>query len=219
MNNYPLFYRVLANNLMAGVTNNFIWFALTFWVYIETESVLATSWIAGFFALASLAGGFIFGPIVDRERKKTAMLHSSLISLIAFLIGTAFYFLSPIEALSSASSPFLWSLVIILMIGVVANNLRIIALSTTVTMLFTGDRDKANGLVGAMQGISFAITSVLSGIVIGFFGMGVALIGAIIATGIALILYDWTNCSTAFYSIYDHQGRRCIDWGLVWYRG
>lgn len=187
MNNYPLFYRVLANNLIAGVTNNFVWFALTFWVYIETQSVLATSWIAGFFALASLAGGFIFGPIVDRERKKTAMLHSSLISLVAFGAGAIFYFLSPDEVWSSASSPHLWVLVIILMIGVVANNLRIIALSTTVTMLFTEGRDKANGLVGAMQGVSFAITSILSGIAIGFFGMGIALIGAVVATCITII--------------------------------
>ncbi len=182
MNNYPLFYRILANNLIAGVTNNFVWFALTFWVYIETQSVLATSWIAGIFALASLGGGFIFGPIVDRERKKTAMVQSSLMSLVAFILGTLLYFGTSGTIWSDPANPLLWLLVVILMIGVVANNLRVIALSTTVTMLFSEGRDKANGLIGATLGVSFAITSILSGMIIGFFGMGTALVSAVIAT-------------------------------------
>jgi DHA3 family multidrug efflux protein-like MFS transporter len=59
------------------------------------------------------------------------------------------------------------------MLGVVANNLRMIAQSTIVTMLFAENRDKANGLVGASMGLSFAVTSVFSGLIIGFFGMGV----------------------------------------------
>jgi MFS transporter, DHA3 family, multidrug efflux protein len=187
MNNYPLFYKILGNNLLAGVTNNLVWFALTFWVYIETQSVLATSWIAGIFALASMAGGFIFGPIVDHERKRTAMLHSSLISLVSFGAGTLLYFTQDTNTWTSANSPLLWLLIVTLMIGVVANNLRVIALSTTVTMLFSEDRDKANGLVGMIQGMSFALTSVISGVTIGFFGMGVALLIAVGATIAAII--------------------------------
>lgn len=185
MNNYPVFYQILANNLLAGVTNNLVWFALTFWVYLETNSVLATSWIAGIFALASMAGGFIFGPIVDHERKKTALLHSSLISLVTFVIGGVLYLThtGPWEAFSLP----LWILITTLMLGVVANNLRAIALSTIVTMLFTTNRDKVNGLVGMTQGLSFAITSVLSGLLIGFFGMGITLIVAIVATLITLV--------------------------------
>jgi DHA3 family multidrug efflux protein-like MFS transporter len=68
------------------------------------------------------------------------------------------------------------------MLGVVANNLRMIAQSTIVTMLFDDNRDKANGLVGASTGVSFAVTSVFSGLIIGFFGMGTAIVVAIIAT-------------------------------------
>lgn len=185
MNNYPVFYQLLANNLIAGVTNNLVWFALTFWVYLETTSVLATSWIAGIFALASMAGGFIFGPIVDHERKKTALGHSSLISLVAFGAGGLIYLThtGPWEAFSLP----LWALIITLMCGVVANNLRVIALSTIVTMLFTENRDKVNGLVGMTQGLSFAITSVLSGLLIGFFGMGVTLLVCVVATIITLV--------------------------------
>ena len=33
---------LLANSLLAGVTNNFVWFALIFWGYLETQSVLVT---------------------------------------------------------------------------------------------------------------------------------------------------------------------------------
>lgn len=187
MSNQTIFYHILGNNLLAGVTNNLIWFALTFWVYLETESVLATSWIAGIFAIASMFGGFIFGPIVDHERKKTAMFHSSVISLLSYIAGAIIYFSNEPAAFNNPFTPMLWLLIITLMIGVVTNNLRMIAQSTVVTMLFKENRDKANGMVGATQGMSFAITSVLSGLLIGFFGMGVTLIICIVATLLALL--------------------------------
>jgi hypothetical protein len=31
------FRRLLVNTLVSGVTSSFLWFALTFWVYIETQ--------------------------------------------------------------------------------------------------------------------------------------------------------------------------------------
>jgi MFS transporter, DHA3 family, multidrug efflux protein len=187
MNNQTTFYHVLGNNLLAGITNNLVWFALTFWVYIETESVLATSWIAGTFAIAGMFGGFIFGPIVDRERKKTALVQSSIMSLIAYSIGALIYFSHGETTWQEPFSLPLWTLIVVLMLGVVANNLRMIAQSTIVTMLFADNRDKANGLVGATTGLSFAVTSVFSGLIIGFFGMGTAIIVAVVATLIALV--------------------------------
>src|SRR5688572_23925527 len=36
------FLHVLINTAVANITTSFLWFALTFWVYIETRSVLAT---------------------------------------------------------------------------------------------------------------------------------------------------------------------------------
>lgn len=35
------FYQVLLNTLIANVTTSYLWFALTFWVFLETCSVLA----------------------------------------------------------------------------------------------------------------------------------------------------------------------------------
>lgn len=187
MNNYRLFYNLLANHLLANITNMFVWFAITFWVFLQTHSVLATSWIAGIFAVASMLGGIVFGPIVDHERKKTAVVHSSIISLVFYALGAFVFFTSDVTTFNNPKEPLLWTFIIIMMLGTVAGNLRTIALSTSVTMLFDENRDKVNGLVGATQGITFAVTSVLSGLVIGFFGIGVAIMGALVSTVIVLL--------------------------------
>src|SRR3990170_2442563 len=39
------FYQILANNLVANITNFTVWFAVTFWVFLETQSVFATGMI------------------------------------------------------------------------------------------------------------------------------------------------------------------------------
>lgn len=187
MNNHQLFYRILANNLLALTTTNFVWFALTFWAIIETRSVIVASFIAGTFAVTNMFGAIFFGTIVDHTQRKTAMLISSGLTLISFSLGALLFFTLPPEAFASARSPYLWLLVGTLMIGTVAGNLRMIALSTTVTILFEDGKDKANGLIGAMQGISFSLTSMLSGLTIGFYGFGVALAIAVIATLLALL--------------------------------
>ncbi len=68
------FHRILVNTLFANITSSYLWFALTFWVYLESRSVLATSIVSGLYMLASALTGTIFGAIVDAHRKKTAML-------------------------------------------------------------------------------------------------------------------------------------------------
>ena len=66
--------------------------------------------------------------------------------------------------------------------------MRGIALSTCVTLLVPEDRrDRANGMVGTVTGVSFAITSVFSGLVIGQLGMGWALYGSVALTVVALV--------------------------------
>ncbi len=184
--NKKIFYHLLANTLVASVANAFVWFALTFWVFLETQSVLATSFIAGIFAVANMLFAFLFGSVVDRYKKRTAMIASSVISLIAYGIGAVLFFSTPYEVFSQASSVHLWMLIVILMIGSVAGNLRMIALATTVTMLFSEGKDKANGMIGATNGISFALTSILSGLVIGLYGMHVALWFAVMTTLLVL---------------------------------
>ena len=182
-----VFYHLLLNTMVASVTNAFVWFALTFWVFLETHSVLATSFIAGTFAVSNMAFAFLFGNFVDHHKKRTAMVVSSICSLVAYSAGTVFLFVAPEGSFSDPSSVMLWALIIILMLGSVAGNLRMIALSTSVTYLFPEGRDKANGMIGAANGISFSITSVLSGLAIGFLGMQFALYAAVLGTLVAII--------------------------------
>ncbi len=37
------FHQILGNNLVANITNFTVWFAITFWIFIETQSVFATA--------------------------------------------------------------------------------------------------------------------------------------------------------------------------------
>ena len=45
------FRMLLGNTLIANVTTSFLWFALTFWAYLETRSVMATAIIGGSYML------------------------------------------------------------------------------------------------------------------------------------------------------------------------
>ena len=86
------------------------------------------------------------------------------------------------------SSPWFWALVGATLLGSVSGQLRGIALSTCVTLLVPEDRrDRANGLVGSVMGVSFAITSVFSGLVIGTLGMGWAYVITLSLTLAALV--------------------------------
>jgi MFS transporter, DHA3 family, multidrug efflux protein len=178
---------LLGNTLIASVTNSFIWFTVTFWVYLETESVLAASYVAGIFAVANMLSAVFFGSIVDRKRKKTAMVYSSVASLIFYALGSVLYFLNADADFSDPRSIVLWLIIGTLILGSVAGNLRMIALSTSVSLLFTENKDRANGYIGAVQGVSFALTSILSGLTMGFYGMPTALIATLLMTTLALI--------------------------------
>ncbi|MDQ3468992.1 MAG: MFS transporter [Actinomycetota bacterium] len=167
------FYRLLVNTLISGVTSTFLWFALTFWVYLETRSVVTTGVIGGGFGISSAVLGPYFGTFVDRHRKHTAMVLTTTISVACFAVATAVFIAIDAETLLRLTSPFFWLLVATTLLGSVAGQMRGIALSTCVTLLVPEDRrDRANGMVGTATGVSFAITSVFSGLVIGGLGMG-----------------------------------------------
>jgi MFS transporter, DHA3 family, multidrug efflux protein len=180
------FHLLVANTLVASVTNNFLWFALVFWVYLETLSVLATAIIGGGYMLMVAVSGMFFGTFVDRHLRRTSMLLSSTISLGAFALAGLVYAVAPGAALRDLGHPAFWAFIVLILAGAIAGNLRAVALSTTVTLLVPEDRrDKANGLVGTANGVAFAITSVFSGLAIGLLGMGWAVAIAVVATALA----------------------------------
>ena len=179
------FQLLVANTLVASVTNNFVWFALTFWVYLETRSVLATAVIGGGYMLMVAVSGMFFGTFVDRHLRRTSMLLSTGISLTAFALAGLLFAVAPADSLHDLGSPAFWALVILVLSGAIAGNLRGVALSTTVTLLVPEDRrDRANGLVGTANGLAFAITSAFSGLAIGLLGMGWSIAIAVVVTAL-----------------------------------
>lgn len=182
------FQQVLLNTLIANVTTSYLWFAVTFWVYLETKSVLATAILGGAYMLLVAICSIIFGTTVDHHKKKAVMLFSAVFTLAAFVLGGIIYLVFPKEAITNLGGPVFWLFSSVILLGAVIENMRNIALSTTVTLLVPSEhRDKANGLVGTVQGVAFMVTSVFSGLSIGFLGMGWTLCVGAVLTAIALI--------------------------------
>ncbi len=185
--NERAFRQLLVNTLVNGVTSTFLWFALTFWVYLRTRSVVATGVIGAAFGLFGAVIGPAFGTYVDRHRKHTSMLLATSTSVVAFSIAAATYLLAGTDAVLDLQLPWFWIVMTTTLIGSVAGNVRSVALSTCVTLLVPADRrDKANGLVGTISGVALATTSVFSGLVIGVLGMGWALLISVVLTAATL---------------------------------
>lgn len=174
------FHHLLINNLVANITNFTVWFAITFWIFLETQSVFATGMIAGIYLVLTGALGIWFGSLVDHHRKRSMMLVSSLMSLAIYSAALGAYALDPGIRVATTTSVTLWLFVLLTMLGVIVGNIRMIALPTLVTLLVPTDRrDKANGLVGMVTGIGFLTTSAISGFLVAWGGMVATLAFAI----------------------------------------
>ena len=183
-----VFAHLLFNTLIVSVMNYTLWFAVTFWIYLETSSVFATGMIAGIFLVATAGTGVWFGSLVDHHRKKSVMQASAVGSTAAYLAALAVYLLAEPSTFTNPASPVLWIFVVLLMAGVICGNLRGIALPTLVTVLIPEPlRDRANGLVGTTSGVSFLVTSVLSGVLVAADGMRSVLALAIVVMVLGLI--------------------------------
>lgn len=182
------FHHLLINNLVASITNFTVWFAVTFWVFLETKSVFATGMIAGMYLVLTAALAIWFGSLVDHHRKTRVMMVSSAASLLLYALSLAGYWLAPAGSLAKITAPPLWLFLFAVMLGVIAGNLRNIALPTLVTLLVPEDRrDKANGLVGMVTGIGFLTTSAISGFLVAWGGMVATLAFAIGLSALAML--------------------------------
>ena len=86
---------------------------------------------------------------------------------------------------SDLGDPAFWAFTTLILVGAISGNLRMVALTTTVTLLVPEDRhDRANGLIGTAGGIAFAITSVFSGLGVGILGMGWCVAIAVVLTAL-----------------------------------
>jgi MFS transporter, DHA3 family, multidrug efflux protein len=183
-----IFYQLLVNTIVANITDMTVWFAVVFFVYLETRSVIAISITNGFYFAATALSGIWFGSLLDRYRKKGVMLVSGCVSLVIYATGFALYMAVPAEAFRDPLSVTLWIFVPLLTIGVIAGNVRGIALSTIITILIPeGGRDKANGLAETAIGLAILIVSAISGFLVGLAGMFWVFILAIVLTVIAIL--------------------------------
>ncbi len=180
------FTGILINTALANITTSYLWFALTFWVYLETRNVIATGVIGGAYMLLIALSSISFGTFVDRYRKLAVMRFAAAFTLVMFVLSGVMFLLTPEQALLDLTQPWFWIFTMIILIGAVVENMRNIALSTTVTILIEPDRRaNANGLVGMVQGLMFIVTSVLSGLSVGLLGMGWTVLVALVLTALA----------------------------------
>ncbi|WP_026548536.1 MFS transporter [Paenarthrobacter nicotinovorans] len=180
------FTGILINTAIANITTSYLWFALTFWVYLESRNVIATGVIGGAYMLLIALSSISFGTFVDRYRKLAVMRFAAMFTLVMFVLSGIMFLLTPEEALLDLTQPWFWIFTMIILIGAVVENMRNIALSTTVTILIEPDRrPNANGLVGMVQGLMFIVTSVLSGLSVGLLGMGWTVVVALVLTAVA----------------------------------
>lgn len=185
------FYQILVNTVLSNVTNMTVWFAMIFFIYLETKSVTATSVVSGIYLVMTASLGIWFGSLVDHNKKKNVMILSGVISLVIYIIGFIIYLIYPAETWKNPTSITLWVFVPLLLVGVIAGNIRSIAVPTLVTILIPeDDRAKANGLTGTAFGIAFLICSAISGILVGLGGMFYVLLLGIVMM-ILSILHLW----------------------------
>ena len=182
------FNQLLLNTFLANVTVGYLWFALTFWVYLETRSVLATAFIGGAYMLLTALVGVPFGTWVDRTRKRRVMLVAQVVTTIAFSLAFGVYLVIPRADLLRVGGWQFFAFVGLTLIGAVVESARNIALSTCVTLMVAeAERDKVNGLVGMVGGLGFAVTSVFSGLSVGQLGMTWTIAVAVALTVVSLL--------------------------------
>jgi DHA3 family multidrug efflux protein-like MFS transporter len=180
------FMGILVNTALANITTSYLWFALTFWVYLETRNVIATGVVGGAYMLLIAVSSISFGTFVDRYRKLAVMRFAAGFTLVMFVLAGVMFLLTSTAWLLDLTQPGFWIFTLIILIGAVVENMRNIALSTTVTILIEPDRRaNANGLVGMVQGLMFIVTSVLSGLSVGLLGMGWTIAVSLVLTALA----------------------------------
>ena len=176
------FAAILANTAVASLTTSYLFFALTFWVYLETRSVIATGVVGGGYMLAIARCSMSFGTFVDRYRKLAVMRASAALTTVAFVCAGLIYLVAG-DQMRSLTSPWLWLFAVVVLAGSVVEVTRSVAMSTTLTILIDPDRRaNANGYVGAVQGLAFIATSVFSGLSVGYLGMGLTIVCAVVLT-------------------------------------
>lgn len=182
------FLNVLINIAVANTSTFFLWSALSFWLYLETKSVLILSILSGTFMTLVTLSGMMFGTIVDKHKKKRVITVSSFVAIVLLMVAGGVFWVFDIREIADMSSPAFWIFSLSILLSALISNLRSIALSTTVSILVRKeDYAKANGMVGMVQGFGMIANTVFSGLVIGQLGLQWATHITLILSGLALV--------------------------------
>ncbi len=166
------FYHLAANSFIASLTTMLTWFALSLWVYTQTQSVLATSVMSGVYLVATTLTSIWFGSLVDQHTKKNMMIFSSVVTLASFVSAFLVLLILPASIFTNHTSLPLWIFIFLTLFGVLFGNIRGITMPTVVGLLVEEDqRDSANGLMGTLMGIVFLLSSVISGFLLAYAGI------------------------------------------------
>lgn len=210
------FNAVLVNTFIANLTTSFVWMAVTFWLYLETRSVLVTAIFGGGYMLLLAIMGVPFGSWIDRTRKKTVMVSAQTATTILFGVGLAVFLVAPRDQILTIGSPLFIAFLLPLLAGAVMESARGIALSTIVTLLVPdAERAKANGMVGIVNGLTFAVTSVFAGLAVGQLGITWSLL---LATGVTVLslLHLWTVSIPEPEIVHAEDAPKPVDFAGAW---
>ena len=166
------FVKLLINVSISNTSTFFLWSAFSFWIYLETKSVLTLSILSGIYMLLVTLPSMFFGTIVDKHHKKRIIATGSAATLFLLLVSVSVLLFSDKAHIANLSSPAFWLFSLPLLSAALVSNLKGIALSTTVSILVPKeDYARANGLVGMTQGVGMIANNVISGLIIGQLGL------------------------------------------------
>ncbi|HBG57102.1 MAG TPA: MFS transporter, partial [Porphyromonadaceae bacterium] len=102
------FLRLLVNIAVANTSTYLLWSAFSFWIYLETKSVLVLSVLSGTYMLLVTLSSMFFGTIVDKHKKKKVMTGASVVTMILLLLASTVFFLTGTTHIANMSSPAFW---------------------------------------------------------------------------------------------------------------
>src|SRR5690606_240628 len=117
--NMRTFAALLVNTAVANISTMFIWFGLTFWIYLETRNVLSTALIGAALMLFVALSSMFFGTLVDRFRKKPVMAWKTGVALAIFVVDALFFFAMGADAIADLSRPWFWIFAVVMLAGAV----------------------------------------------------------------------------------------------------
>ena len=149
--------------------------------------MLATGMVAGIFLVTTAVSGIWFGSLVDHYRKKTVMQVSAVVSAIFYAMAFTLYQLTAEQTFTQPGQRRFVGLHRVGDVGVITGNIRSIALQTLVTVLIPEDAGTRRTVwSGTTFGVSFLVTSVISGLLVAAGGMFYVLLLGMTVLGVSV---------------------------------